>query len=51
MDVIDVFHENCGKEKKTTHISMARAHFESYNKFLGEPQTHRQVCRKSNGQC
>jgi hypothetical protein len=51
MDVIGVFHENCRKKKETTYISMARAHFESYIKFLGEPQTHRQVCRKSNEQC
>ena len=37
-------------EKKTTYISMVRAHFESYIKFFGEPQPHRQVLRKSDGQ-
>jgi hypothetical protein len=34
IDVIDVFHGNCGKRREATHISMARAHFESYIKFL-----------------
>ena len=29
---------------------MARAHLESYIKFFGEPQPHRKVCRKDNGQ-
>ena len=50
IDVIDAFHGNCGKKKEATHISMARAHFESYIKFFGEPQPHRQVRRKSDGQ-
>ena len=29
---------------------MARAHFESYIKFFGEPQPHRHVRQKSDGQ-
>ena len=29
---------------------MARTQFESYIKFFEEPQTHRQVRQKSNGQ-
>ena len=38
------------KEKGTFHISMVRAHFESYVKFFGEPQHHRQVHQKSDRQ-
>ena len=48
--MIDAFDGNCGKRKEATHISMARAHFESYIKFFGEPQPHHQVRRKSNEQ-
>ena len=37
IDVIDIFHRNCGNRKEATHNSMAQAHFESYIKFFGEP--------------
>lgn len=49
-DVHNPIHGNTGNQREATHISMARAKFESFIQCFGETQPHRQVRRKADGE-